>query len=305
MRVLSGKGGSIVAAIGAFALGVAGYNLVGGGGGGDAEPEERPATAEVQAVPSEFAHEALPAQLLRIYQGVGEDLGLDWSVIAAIDQLEGGAGPAEDEERVAAIGYSLAAHGAPESYRLAAEAHGGSVRYAREALRLADRYREVADADPPVAEGPLRKPAEGQIIAAFGRQLGVLHDGIDIAAPTGEPVRAAADGLVVSTGTHTIFGQYTCVLHRFAPPLRGEERLTTCYGNQSRFATEPGARVERGDVIGYVGCTGTCMRPGVHFQVRLGSGPSAPVADPDRFLAEPVRAPAGRPIETPAQGAAP
>jgi murein DD-endopeptidase MepM/ murein hydrolase activator NlpD len=300
MRLGSGILGWALIAVGAFALGVVGFNLV-GGDGGEAGPAAEPAAAEVQTQPSDFAREALPGRLLDLYRETGEELGLDWSVIAAIDQIEGRTGPAEEDERVAAIGYSLEALGAPEDYRLATEAHGGSPRFARTALRLADRYREVGDGRVPRASGKLRMPTRGPVIASFGRRLGILHDGIDIDAPTGRPIRAASDGLVISTGTHSVFGQYTCVLHRFAPPLNGERRVTTCYGNQSRYATEPGARVEKGEVIGYVGCTGTCLRPGLHFQVRLGSGPSAPVTDPAPFLADPGRIGRGAPLETPAR----
>jgi murein DD-endopeptidase MepM/ murein hydrolase activator NlpD len=300
MRLGSGILGWALIVIGAFALGVVGFNLLGGADEGDEVGRAaEPAAGEVQAEPSDFAREALPRRLLDLYRQTGSELGLDWSVIAAIDQIEGRTGPAEETERVAAIGYSLEAHGAPDDYRLATEAHGGSPGFARTALRLADRYREVGGADVPPASGRLRMPTRGPVIAAFGRQLGILHDGIDIDAPTGRPVRAAADGLVVSTGTHSVFGLYTCVLHHFAPPLNGERRVTTCYGNQSRHGTEPGTQVERGEVIGYVGCTGTCLRPGLHFQVRLGIGPSAPVTDPAPFLADPGRIGRGRPLETP------
>lgn len=283
-----------------FVVGVVAFGLLGRESGGDGEwsAGER-APAEIQSVPSDFAREAIPGRLLRIYRRTGDRAGLDWSVIAAIDQIEGASGPADDEERVAAIAYALDAYGAPESYLLATEAFGGEPRYGRAALRLADRYRELGGADVPRAEGPLAMPARGQVIATYGRRLGVLHDGIDIDAPTGRPVRAAADGMVISTGAHSVFGQYTCVLHEFEPPLDGEQRLTTCYGNQSRFATQPGAEVERGELIGYVGCTGTCLRPGLHFQVRVGTGPSAPVTDPARFLEQSVSGGRGRPLETP------
>jgi murein DD-endopeptidase MepM/ murein hydrolase activator NlpD len=290
----------VLTPLAAFAVGVATFSILGGDGGGEDGVPAGPMPAQIQSAPSDLAREAIPRPLLELYQRTGEELELDWSVIAAIDQMQGTAGPAEDEERVSAIAYALEAHGAPESYVLAAEAYGGGARYARAALRLADRYREVEDVTVPRTEGQLRMPTRGPVVATYGRQFGVLHDGIDIDAPTGRPIRAAADGLVVSTGAHSVFGQYTCVLHRFAPPLDGERRLTTCYGNQSQIATEPGAQVEQGDVIGYVGCTGTCLRPGLHFQVRLGSGPSAPVADPARFLDEPVRAGRERPVEVPA-----
>jgi murein DD-endopeptidase MepM/ murein hydrolase activator NlpD len=263
--------------------------------------EPQPSSAAVATRPSAFAREALSEAQLELYLSTGRDLGLDWSVLAAVDQIEGATGPADESERVSAIGYSLEALGAPDDYRLALEARGGAPGYEREVLRLADRYRAVGGPKPAPAAGPLRLPVRGPVIAGYGQRLGVLHDGIDIDARTGTPIRASAPGLVVSTGTHSIFGQYTCVLHRFAPPLLGNRRITTCYGNQSRYAVTPGDVVEAGDVIGYIGCTGTCLRPHVHFQVRLGSGQTAPVADPAPFLASvPREVGGGQPLETPA-----
>jgi murein DD-endopeptidase MepM/ murein hydrolase activator NlpD len=50
-------------------------------------------------------------------------------------------------------------------------------------------------------------------------------------------------------------------------------------------------------VLGYVGCTGTCLRPHVHFQVKLGSGQTAPVADPAPFIAAKPRIRGGAPLE--------
>jgi murein DD-endopeptidase MepM/ murein hydrolase activator NlpD len=283
-----------------LAIGVAIVQLTSDEGGSD-PAEGFPAGGTVSAQPSAFAREALPPRLLRLYLRTGRDLGLDWSVIAAADQVQGVVGPANEAERVSAIGYSLQALGAPDDYRVALEASEGSPSYARSVLRLADRYRDVAASEVPAASGPLRIPVEGPIIAGYGQRLGVLHDGIDIDARTGTPIRAAAPGLVVSTGVHSIFGQYTCVVHRFRRPLRGNRDLTTCYGNQSGYAVEPGQAVNEGDVLGYVGCTGTCLRPHVHFQVKLGSGQTAPVTDPAPFLAAEPRIRGGAPLE----GAAP
>jgi murein DD-endopeptidase MepM/ murein hydrolase activator NlpD len=257
----------------------------------------QPASGAVEAEPSAFARDALSPRLLRLYRQTGEELGLDWSVIAAADQIEGVVGPTDETERVSAIGYSLQALGAPDDYRLALEASQGSPGYARSVLRLADRYRQVADSKIPAATGPLRLPVDGPIIAGYGQRLGVLHDGLDVDAPTGRPIRVPAPGLVVSTGVHSIFGQYTCVVHRFDPPLRGHRAITTCYGNQSRYAVGPGETVDEDQVIGYVGCTGTCLRPHVHFQVKLGNGQTAPVTDPAPFLAAEPRIRGGGPLE--------
>jgi murein DD-endopeptidase MepM/ murein hydrolase activator NlpD len=261
------------------------------------KPEAPPAEHTIAAEPSAFARQAVPARLLRLYVRTGRDLGLDWSVIAAADQIDGAVGPASEDERVAAIGYSLEALGAPDDYRLALEARQGSPAYARATLRLADRYRQVASSGVPAASGQLPLPVEGPIIAGYGQRLGVLHDGIDIDARTGTPIRAPASGLVVSTGMHSIFGQYTCIVHRFRPPLRGHPELTTCYGNQSRYAVAPGDTIREGDALGYVGCTGTCLRPHVHFQVKLGSGQTAPVTDPAPFIAAEPQIRGGAPLE--------
>jgi murein DD-endopeptidase MepM/ murein hydrolase activator NlpD len=126
----------------------------------------------------------------------------------------------------------------------------------------------------------------------------LLHDGVDVAAPSGEPVRAAAAGVTLSAGFSGVYGEYSCVLHRLANPGGGERELTTCYGNQSAYETRPGERVHAGQVIGRVGCSGPCLRPHLHFQVRLGNSPSSPTADPARFLDPGVRIEAGRPLES-------
>jgi murein DD-endopeptidase MepM/ murein hydrolase activator NlpD len=279
-----------------LAIGVAAFQLTNDEGGSD-PAEESPPDGAVAAQPSAFAREALPPRLLRLYLRTGRDLGLDWSVIAAADQVQGVVGPANEAERVSAIGYSLQALGAPDDYAVALEASEGSRSYARAVLRLADRYRQVAASEVPAASGSLRLPVEGPIIAGYGQRLGVLHDGIDIDARSGSDIRAPAPGLIVSTGVHSIFGQYTCVVHRFQPPLHGSRDLTTCYGNQSEYAVEPGQTVHEGDVLGYVGCTGTCLRPHVHFQVKLGSGQTAPVTDPAPFLAAEPEIHRGAPLE--------
>jgi murein DD-endopeptidase MepM/ murein hydrolase activator NlpD len=291
----------VLTAVAGLALGLIAFQLTGSDESGSETGESATAEGTVETRPSAFAREAVPKDLLRVYLRTGRELGLDWSVLAAADQIDGAVGPVDQAERVSAIGYSLQALGAPDDYRLALEARVSSAGYARSVLDLADRYRAIGGPEVPPAKGPLRLPVRGPIIAGYGQRLGVLHDGVDIDARTGAPIRAPAAGLVVSTGTHSVFGQYTCVLHRFAPPLNGSRAISTCYGNQSAYAVEPGDVVKAGQVIGYVGCTGTCLRPHVHFQVRIGSGQTAPVTDPAPFLGPAggeIRG--GPPLETPA-----
>lgn len=297
-RVL-GWGAAVVAAI---ALGAFAQRIFGEDDAYDPPAAADPPAAGAEtltAPPSALARRTLPGSLLRLYRAAGRELVLDWTVIAAADELRGRAGGPEPEERVLSIAYSLQSFGAPDDYAAALEAFGGTARFARHALELADSYRGSVSVRPSVAaRGPLELPTDGAIIALYGQRFGLLHDGIDIAADTGTPIRSAAAGVVVRTGPHPVYGEYTCVLHRFAADLRGHRRLSSCYGNQSRYAVEVGDAVEARAVIGYAGCTGSCLKPHVHFQLRDGAGSAAPVIDPAPFLARtPEVVGSGRPLE--------
>jgi murein DD-endopeptidase MepM/ murein hydrolase activator NlpD len=105
---------------------------------------------------------------------------------------------------------------------------------------------------------------------------GRLHAGIDIAAPAGTPVHAAAAGTVALAGPVAGYGNYLCIRHR--------PRLTTCYAHLSDYRAREGDRVRRGQVVGLVGCTGRCFGDHLHFEVRLGP-PWATPTDPARYLA--------------------
>src|SRR5919106_1301620 len=102
-------------------------------------------------------------------------------------------------------------------------------------------------------------PVSGTVTSEFGD--GRNHGGIDIAAPTGTAVRAAACGSVTLAGTQDGYGNIVCITHTSA--------FSTCYAHLSRFATSQGAQVQQGQVIGYVGCTGSCTGPHLHFETRV------------------------------------
>jgi Meckel syndrome type 1 protein len=105
--------------------------------------------------------------------------------------------------------------------------------------------------------GPLR----GTITSEYGPRWGRNHDGIDIAAPTGTAIRAAACGTVSLAGTQSGYGNMVCITHT--------SRFSTCYAHLSRFAVSGGQQVQQGQVIGYVGCTGSCTGPHLHFETRV------------------------------------
>jgi murein DD-endopeptidase MepM/ murein hydrolase activator NlpD len=128
--------------------------------------------------------------------------------------------------------------------------------------------------------GPLRLGRSGlgwpvaghSVVSGFGQRWGRLHAGIDIIARTGDPIRAAADGLVVIAGPTGGYGHYVCVQHTRA--------LTTCYAHLSRYLTKKGIKVAQGDPIGLVGCTGHCLGEHLHFETWVSGRP----VDPMRFF---------------------
>ncbi len=261
------------------------------------------AQAELAVRPSALARRSYSPRELKRLQEIGDRLQISWTVLAAAQRIESGGRalrPAVETSHALAIAYTLQALNGPADYEAALAERGGGA-YAHRVLALSSKLGVTGAHRAPSAELPLRPPAAGPIIAAYGQRYGVLHDGVDFDASTGAPLRAAADGLVLSTTEHPIFGLYTCIGHRIAEPAGGERALTTCYGNQSRFAVRPGDRVDAGQLIGRVGCTGTCLRPHVHFQVRLGSDQNAPTVDPAPYLAPSIAAEArgaGPPLET-------
>ena len=105
-------------------------------------------------------------------------------------------------------------------------------------------------------------PVRGTVTSNYGPRWGRNHNGIDIAAPTGTPVRAAACGTVSLAGQQSGYGNMVCITHN--------SRFSTCYAHLSRFGVSNGAQVRQGQVIGYVGCTGSCTGPHLHFETRVG-----------------------------------
>ena len=116
--------------------------------------------------------------------------------------------------------------------------------------------------------GPIRPgghgliwPVNGSVVSGFGPRWGSFHEGIDIAVPTGTPIRAAASGSVSIAGSVGGYGNYTCVDHGGG--------LSTCYAHQERILVSVGQEVAQAQVIGVSDCTGHCLGPHVHFEVRV------------------------------------
>ena len=104
-------------------------------------------------------------------------------------------------------------------------------------------------------------PLNGPINSPYGPRWGSFHPGIDIDGYTGEPIVAAKDGVVIMAGPYSGYGNATIIDHGGG--------IATLYGHQSSIAVSSGQHVRQGEVIGYVGCTGYCTGPHLHFEVRV------------------------------------
>jgi murein DD-endopeptidase MepM/ murein hydrolase activator NlpD len=111
-------------------------------------------------------------------------------------------------------------------------------------------------------------PVEGRFMGPFGMRIdpfsgeGAFHRGIDISAPTGTPVRATADGIVVFSSLERGFGRLVVIDHGSG--------MQTYYAHLHRFNVYAGQEVRRGDEIGLVGSSGRTTAPHLHYEVHLG-----------------------------------
>ena len=125
------------------------------------------------------------------------------------------------------------------------------------------------------ASTPSVWPVRGWVTSPFGNRTspfsGILkfHEGMDIAAQTGTPIVAPADGVVIKAGFSTGYGNMVEISHGYG--------LKTIFGHNSRLNVKAGQRVKRGDVISYVGDTGSSTGPHLHYEVRSNGLPVNPV----------------------------
>ena len=98
------------------------------------------------------------------------------------------------------------------------------------------------------------------------------HEGVDMAAPLGTPIKASGDGVVDFVGTQNGYGNFVVLKHW--------SNYSTAYGHMSRFASglRRGQKVSQGDVIGYVGATGWATGPHLHYEFRIGGHATDPMA---------------------------
>jgi murein DD-endopeptidase MepM/ murein hydrolase activator NlpD len=146
------------------------------------------------------------------------------------------------------------------------------------AERRKARHRHHAAHRAPGKAAGMPWPVHGWISSRYGMRLHpvyhrwTLHDGLDLAAPCGRPVRAAANGLVVARYYNVAYGNRVVIGHG----LRNGVGLATTYNHLSRFSTHRGQVVHKGEIIGYVGSTGYSTGCHLHFMVLRGGRPVNP-----------------------------
>jgi murein DD-endopeptidase MepM/ murein hydrolase activator NlpD len=145
---------------------------------------------------------------------------------------------------------------------------------ARRAAEDAQRRRAAqlagVELPPPATAGApsyFSWPVSGPITSPFGMRANPLgqgfemHPGIDIGAPMGATITAAASGRVIWAKPYGGYGNAIIIDH-------GGE-TSSVYGHLSQFFVAEGQDVQRGQAIGAVGCTGRCTGPHLHFEVRV------------------------------------
>jgi murein DD-endopeptidase MepM/ murein hydrolase activator NlpD len=125
----------------------------------------------------------------------------------------------------------------------------------------------LADQKDLIERTPYRWPVRGFLTSTFGERMdpftgeGRIHEGIDIAAPKGSPVKSPADGIVTFSGWDPTFGNMLVVDHGYG--------VITRYGHNDTILVREGQRIKRGDSISTVGTTGRSTGPHLHYEIRV------------------------------------
>jgi murein DD-endopeptidase MepM/ murein hydrolase activator NlpD len=179
--------------------------------------------------------------------------------------------------RRAAVAGKLA-----DSYAELGDIQAQREQYDRETAELQSESAAIAAflrgrGDTPAQVSPkgMTWPTSGPVTSGFGWRTHPIfgtrrfHAGIDIGAPTGNPIVAAGTGTVIFAGSKSGYGNATIIDHGGG--------IATLYGHQSSIAVGVGTKVGIGQAIGAVGCTGYCTGPHLHFEVRVNGDPVDPM----------------------------
>ena len=160
----------------------------------------------------------------------------------------------------------------------ALEALAGEAMQQESSLRELQEYFE--DQRSLLASTPSLWPTRGWVTSDFGTRLDpytaerVMHRGMDIATPHGQPIVSPSDATVVFAGTENGYGKVLVLDHGYG--------VKTRYGHLSQILVKPGERVRRGAKVAAVGNTGRSTGPHLHYEVRVNGLPE----NPRKFILE-------------------
>jgi murein DD-endopeptidase MepM/ murein hydrolase activator NlpD len=185
-----------------------------------------------------------------------------------------------EDPRAVAIGQQLLIPGVTETREVpvaATDAGTPEVEADPEPRRtsvVVARPREARRATAPTTrpghgKGDLTWPVRGVLYARFGRKGADPHDGIDLAAPAGTPVKTAGEGTVLYAGEQPGYGKIVIVEHAGG--------LVTLYAHNRDLRVKVGQRVRPDQVIATVGESGRTSGPHLHFEVRRSGVPVDPL----------------------------
>lgn len=138
----------------------------------------------------------------------------------------------------------------------------------------AELITKVEDKKAVLDHTPTIRPCDGILSRGFGMHndpftgLYQPHNGLDLAAPTGTPVYATADGVVRFAGIQSKLGKTIIIDHG--------NNIRTYYGHLSKIDVVKGQRISRHDMIGNVGSSGYSTGPHLHYEIRVGQRPINP-----------------------------
>ena len=112
-------------------------------------------------------------------------------------------------------------------------------------------------------------PLNGAINSYYGPRWGRMHTGIDIDGTTGQPVVASKSGRVILASSYSGYGNCVIIDHGGG--------ISTLYAHLSSFNVSSGQEISQGEIVGNVGCTGSCTGDHLHFEVRVNGSPVDPL----------------------------
>ncbi|MGY1795699.1 M23 family metallopeptidase [Geodermatophilus sp. SYSU D00525] len=222
------------------------------------------AAAEQQAADAKAAADAqVAAQQDAVAAAEANKAALDQQLQAAqihLLELQGARDAYQEWQRQKAEEEAAAAAAAARAAEEAAAAAAAARAAASSAAASSTASSGTATAAASEVSGSgYVKPTSGRTSSCFGSRWGVLHGGVDIAAPIGTPIYAATSGVVVRHGPATGFG--------LAIYVRGDDGAVTVYGHVNAEYVGTGERVVAGDLIAEVGNRGQSTGPHLHFEV--------------------------------------